>query len=490
VSAATVPEGTVAAGGRAQPVVEREALWIAPVLAFATLVFLLLPRTLAPDTWLALSAGREVARGLPGEDTLTVWTAGARWIDQQWLGQLAWYGIASLGGVRLAALGGAVAIVAAIAALLATARRNGASPRAVAAAGCAAMAIVAPSTAVRTQTLGYVLFALVLVLLLADARARSPRVLLVLPLLVLWANVHGSVLVGALLVMLAAAVRAVPAAFRSLPAALRLREAALLVAAPLCALATPYGPAIGSYYAGTLGNDGFATLVAEWQPTSFPGDLPFFVAAFGAVWLLARHGSRLTAFERLAVPSLVLLGLVATRYVVWLGLLLAAVAPRLVDAAWSGRHDAPLRPRLNALLLASLGLALAASVAAATSAPQTRLERDYPAAAAAAVRALDRDGEARVFATERFADWLLWTQPSLAGRLAYDARFELLKASQLRDVVRVKSRSGDWLRLLDGYDVVVLERDLDPVAAALVARGATIAFRDDRVTVLSRSGVT
>jgi hypothetical protein len=43
-------------------------------------------------------SGREVAQhGLPHHDSLTLWTLGARWIDQQWLGQLFYYGLARRG---------------------------------------------------------------------------------------------------------------------------------------------------------------------------------------------------------------------------------------------------------------------------------------------------------------------------------------------------------------------------------------------------------
>ena len=57
-------------------------------------------------------------------------------------------------------------------------------------------------TGFRAQTLAFLLFALLLLLLLEDDVRPSRRVYLTLPLLVLWANVHGSVLLGAALVTL------------------------------------------------------------------------------------------------------------------------------------------------------------------------------------------------------------------------------------------------------------------------------------------------
>ena len=76
------------------PFVAREALPLAALMLQAALVVAVLPFTVVQDTWLALVAGREVAgSGLPSTDTLTVLGAGAEWVDQQWLGQLALYGV-------------------------------------------------------------------------------------------------------------------------------------------------------------------------------------------------------------------------------------------------------------------------------------------------------------------------------------------------------------------------------------------------------------
>ena len=75
---------------------------LAAVLAFWFLLLIVtLPAQVVQDSWLTLVSGREVAQhGLPHHDSLTVWTLGTRWIDQQWLGQLFYYGLARLGGIR------------------------------------------------------------------------------------------------------------------------------------------------------------------------------------------------------------------------------------------------------------------------------------------------------------------------------------------------------------------------------------------------------
>jgi hypothetical protein len=55
-----------------------------------------------------------------------------------------------------------------------------------------------------------------------------------------------------------------------------------------------------------------------------------------------------------------------------------------------------------------------------------------PAAAARIAAAAGADGI--VIADELDSDWLLWEQPSLAGRVAYDVRFELFGAREVGQI--------------------------------------------------------
>ena len=155
------------------------------------------------DTWYTLASGRAVVtHGLPRGDTLTLLTLGRQWVDQQWLAQAAIYGLWRLGNWQLALLC-LLAVYALTFTLLARiGRRLGGSDRSVALVTVLCFVAGLPNTALRAQIPAYLLFALVLGLLLADERRPSRRVLLVFPLLAVWANVHGSVVLGAGLVTL------------------------------------------------------------------------------------------------------------------------------------------------------------------------------------------------------------------------------------------------------------------------------------------------
>jgi hypothetical protein len=95
-----------------------------------------------------------------------------------------------------------------------------------------------------------------------------------------------------------------------------------------------------------------------------------------------------------------------------------------------------------------------------------------------------------VLATSSFADWLLWTHPELAGRIAFDARFELLTSGQLTQAARFLARSGDWTAAARGYRVLVLGKQDDrQLRVALVRSGLARVVRVDRdVVVLRHTG--
>src|SRR5919204_2826158 len=163
-----------------------------------------LPRELLSDSWFVIFGGHFVAHhGLPSTDALTIWTHGRHWVDQQWLGQLVFYGLYAAGGIKLALLGHVAAAGSAFTLIVIAARRRGASVRSVCWIALPSIfLLIWSSWNARAQSLALVLFVGVVWLLVRDARTPSRRVFFVFPLLVLWANIHGTAITGALLVVL------------------------------------------------------------------------------------------------------------------------------------------------------------------------------------------------------------------------------------------------------------------------------------------------
>jgi hypothetical protein len=255
-----------------------------------------------------------------------------------------------------------------------------------------------------------------------------------------------------------------------------------LLAAPLLVFCSPYGFSLAGYYRRLLVNPLLPSFLEEWR-SSAPSQRTalFFVLAFAAIWLVARHGRTLTLFERGALLLTLVSALAAIRSIVWFGLACLVLLPRLVDVAL---------PRLRvpaARTFAAAGLAAAAAATLFSVArPASSFTRDWPSGAA---RAVAERPEARVFADDRTADWLLWEDPRLAGRLAYDVRFELFDDRQFRELLAFRNRSGDgWRRAADGYRVLTLdprtERSLE--RALLAEPGARLVYRGRDLDVLVR----
>lgn len=308
----------------------------------------------------------------------------------QWLGQVVWAIAYDGGGWRGIVALRAVAIALLVGLIVYAAMRE--RPNRPLAAVLAAFPAVALSRFVwieRPELFGFVCFALLIILLRA-ARSGSDRAAYALPpLIVVWANLHGSFALGAGLVVLVAIESAFAQSSR------RRMYASVVAGSLLGTLLTPAG--LGAWTA-----PGFHLLhpprsIQEWSVpdvTTLPG-LLFFAAIFAtiATALFARTRARSEAVVLLPV---LFVSLIATRQ---MPLFAIAVAPYL--AKYGGEAAAELAslirlrlPRISsaarppglkadavALAVAAISLALAA--ATGTSAPDLS---GYPVAALPSLR--------------------------------------------------------------------------------------------------------
>jgi hypothetical protein len=483
------PAGNTAAKqtvvGRVAGLLEEDGTVVVVVAAFAATLITHLRTALAADGWMALLSGRVVAHGLPSHETLTIWAHGRDWVDQQWFAQFVLYELERLGGLQLVMLVHAVLVTLGLAGAAVLARRLGGSARSTTWVAVPVLVAYWPGAAVmRPQSFAYPLFVAVLWLLLDDLRLQSRRVYLVLPLLVLWANLHGSVIVGAALVSGYALLELAGSLWKK-PRTVRTRSLVLFVAPWLCMLASPYATSLPHYYR-TIFSSSFGTYVTEWAPTTLTlVHAPIYLLALGGLWLLGRTRGTASLFEILAFVGLSLLAFDAIRNAVWLALISLVVLPRLMDTL---RAPAVEPRRMNRMLAIAMlaGVALATVVVAFQPGSWFTKEQ-YPVGAQnAAAAAAGTHG--RIFANERYADWLVFEHPQLAGRIAYDSRFELLTSRQLRSVTEFRNLVAGWRSTVRGYSVLVLDKEDDakPIRALLRARAARVVLRRGPVVVLQQ----
>jgi hypothetical protein len=473
---------------------EARALFVAAVAAVAVVSLTQVYLHISQDSWLALVAGRLIAaHGIPQHDYLTVMAHGVRWVDQQWLAQLGLYELYRVGGLALMSVVYAFTTAASLALAIAAARRLGAAERSlVYILPFGAFFFIATAVSVRTQGFAYPLFALTLWLLASEVRAPSrARVYLVLPVLVLWANLHGSVTMGVGL----AVIFGVTSLYEGLRAhgirgLIQARGLVFTLGSPLALLATPYGTAVVHYYASTLFNSEFGKLVSEWRPVTSVMVLavPFMLLLLFVVWLLGRSGRRTPAFDQLVLAMLGLGGVFAVRNITWFGLATVILVPAVLQSTMREKAAAPRRTRLNATL-AGLSIALVLLSALTTLARPARwFEHTYDLRAVPAVaRLVTANPNLRIYADVRFADWLIWHDPALAGHVAYDTSFELLSARQLQTIANIgQAVPRGQTDPLAAYRAFVLDPKNRASNRALLDRpGTRVVLRSKRVIVAS-----
>ncbi len=81
-----------------------------------------------------------------------------------------------------------------------------------------------------------------------------------------------------------------------------------------------------------------------------------------------------------------------------------------------------------------------------------------------------------------------FVEPSLRGRIAYDARFELLPKGRLADAAAVSIGRSDWRRILAPYGVVVLRPGEAELRGALLRSGNWRRVPTDSRVVVMRRG--
>jgi hypothetical protein len=481
----TARRGSIGAIGAVARAIPNPILAL-PLLLLAVALLAQAPARITGDTWFDLVAGRDIVQhGLPHHDRLMALTSGRQWQDQQWLAHLASYGLDAVGGLRLISLVDACLLVGALLIAMIASRRLGGSPTWTTALAAPVMLLLFP-TPVRSQAFAMPLFAALVWLLARDARQADRRVWLVLPLLVLWANVHGSVLLASALVLLRCAV-AVAIALRARELGGLRRPLALALGALIAPFASPYGFGLVHYYSSTVTSSSFHTLIAEWTGTTLRGSPAFFVVAAIAIVCVVRPEVRLGLFEALCLVALTLAGLDTTRNIVWLPLAAVVLLPSGL-ARWS--PEAASRSRLRPVLaVAALAGALGVGALAAGLSSRS-LEATWPAAEGNAIaRAAAEDPGLEIVSDAGYSDWLLWQHPELRGRIAFDVRFELLGDRGLKDVVHLQQAAGaDWSRPFAGYRLALWSRSANPelVASLLAAPGTRVLARSGGVYALRR----
>ena len=472
---------------RIRRIAEEEHILVVLLAGFGLIFMLVFPPALiVNDSWLNLMAGREVVEnGLPTRDEITVYGLGATWTDQQWFAQIFIYGVHSLGAFALLSIAAATFVVTAFGLATAAARSLGAGPRAIWLMFLPVLIAAPWGWSIRAQMLALPLYTGLLWLLATQARAPTRRVWLAFPILVVWANVHGSVALGALLVMLLGAYELLRSRGATWP-----RSTALVALAPLTVLATPYGPvATANYYHALLVDPPFAGRVTEWSWAEPATNTMFFYAlAFIALIVVWRGRHRLSLFDHAVLVLTFAGGVNAVRGIVWFALACMVFIPVAIGQRLESKNRGKPRRGLNVAIATTLTAALVLVAASLFLRDEEWFDEYWPRDAVEAVRG-ELEPDDRLFAPDRFSNWMLFKIPELRGRVAYDVRFELYDKEFFDNLQDYNYEDGpDWEVFTDGYRLVLVDETRRSHTEDLLREpGARVIYRDDEITLVART---
>jgi len=444
----------------AKPFPTRAALpWLVGAGVYA-LLLTLAPRLLNdPDSYSHIAIGRWIMahRAVPASDPFSFSMHGAPWISFEWLSEVidaAAYALSGWAGVVALA---AAAIALAVALLTRFLLRE-LSPMPALLMVMAAVTLLAPHMLARPHVLTLPIMVAWAAALVRCMDHRAPPPYWALPLLVLWANLHGSVVLALGLIGPAVLEGLLDEKRSEWPRALLrwLPFTALAVAA--CCL-TPYGPGPLLIPLTTLSAGHALNWISEWRPQDFGHVGSFELLLLAGIFALSR-GVTLPVVRALVVLGLIHFALAQVRNADLLAMLaplyLAAPLARQLgrqigdDTAGSARS---VNLAALAVMIVATGLALGRDV---RPAPHNTPE------AAVASAGLAKAGP--VLNDYSFGGYLIF-----AGIPTFiDGRSELYGGPFIerynRDVSLADLR--DFLKLLDQYkfDATLLEPGTPAVA--------------------------
>jgi hypothetical protein len=395
-------------------------------------------------------------------EVFTSTAAGKPWLNQQWLAQIVLATAFRLGGWF-----GLVMLRALLMALVLTfvflaCRAAGAVTKRAAGLKLAGGILLPAGFQLRPQLLGMVCYC-VTAWLVARRRVHPEGVWIVIPVTVLWANLHGSFFMAPLLLGLAWVE----------DRWVRGRGARTLVLAGLGSLlattVNPYGYRVWSYAAGLATNPVIRRTIQEWQPPTietYTGVVFFLSVVFVAALLIARVRRPVPWGSLLPLPVFLAIGLAAMRGVYWW----AMVAPIVLAGVLSERParaerrdpSGPLNTAIVGLLAsATLGILLQWVPYTGPGLPEGGRLSYAPVGITRELHRILQPGEL-VFNAQGWGSWLEFEFPQ--NPVVIDSRVEVAPQSVWWKYYAVSTGVEGWQATLDSWhvDVAVLARDQQP----------------------------
>jgi hypothetical protein len=404
-----------------------------------------------PDTMWQITVGQWIIDhgAVPQTDVYSFTMRGQPWISTQWLAQVLYAKSFSVGGWSGPVVLAASAIATTFALLTKFLGRRLPDSTALVFVA-AALALTVPHLLARPHVLAMPVMVAWVGGLIAAADRRGAPSFWLLPLMALWANLHGGFVFGLVLIA-PIALDAVWSAAPRLRKSLALRWAAFALAALAAGCCTPYGwnSLLASQKILELG--AALPLIMEWKPAEFGSLGALEICLLLGIGLSLLRGIKLPPMRIVLLLGLIHMALSQGRAAEILALLapLVLAAPLARQIGGAEPSDSAAASPLRGVLFASAAVALMAGTVAFTSVH--RFEPHPHGAPVAAVVALKKLDLTRVFNDYDFGGYLIanGVAPFIDGRTElYGEKFfvDHNAASGLME-------PENLFRLLDQYNI-------------------------------------
>ena len=417
--------------------------------------------------------------GIPHHDPYSFTANGTKWVAQSWLAELL-YGVINTSsahafGLRL--LGAATGLV--VGAMLFRLAWKCANDRVRAGAlTVLALAALLNVWSERPLMLGIVAMLLLVYLIEVPGNwmARYPYV--TIPVLMwLWANVHGTYVIGFGYL----ALHLVGRAMEGQPPT-RGPERTMLRASVLAGLLTflnPYGLDLVLFPLRLMGRGEVLKDVSEWQSPNFREGGGMLFGAFLIVTLVLMARKRPGLRDLLITVVFMILGLWAVRNV---GLAVVAILPIQARLVHNPNPRPDERKPVHRLMVAVAVLALCVAVLRAAGQDDWNLKA-YPVDAFKAVQAQHLEGR-RLFTTDAWAGYVIATAwPH--QQVFFDDRYDMYPVVVDRDYGTIAGVAPKWRETLDKYKVdLVMEPHAGALNQALAENPDWVKVHEDKVATV------
>ncbi len=427
-------------------------LWL-PFIFGITAYLNLLTRTnrllIDSDIYWHIAIGQWIVdhRGVPHTDPFSFTMHGTHWITSAWLAEILYLGAFKVAGwagpVILAALSVAAAFFFLTHLLL---KRLPNIPVMILVGS--AIVITAPHMLARPHVLVFPLMVLWADALVRAAEQRRAPSLAYLPLIALWANLHGSFTLGLALIA-PFALEALWTADKSVRSALAVQWLRFGLLALGAACITPYGPESLLVTFRVLGLGSTLSNITEWRPQDFETLGTFEGCLLAGIAYLLYSGFRLPPLRIVVLLAVLHETLAHQRYVD----VLALVAPFFIAGPLAQHLSHRVQPS-DLTITASVRrgfIAVTAALVVATCAIAAATDFTPPLTPRAAVEKIKEVNADRIFNEYYFGGYLIYKGiPTFV-----DSRAEVYGATFLTRYQRAVGLDdvADFVRLLDEYGI-------------------------------------